>query len=378
MNGDQQTQLLAEPREVDVVAIEREVTALWKDASGGSDPSVTRACALNFIVVTENEEELDELANMAGEVSLAHPARIFLIVANRAGASPKLDAWISARCSLPVPGGKQVCCEQINLTAHGPEAQKIPSIVTSLLVSDVPTVLLWKAEVNVGNEVLLDLAKVVDRILIDSSKDMMPEPALAAWRTLVSTGKGNATFGDLAWTRLVPWRSLVAGAFNSPEMRAMLSSISSVMVEYSSTSRPQHSGLSQALLLVAWLANKLKWQPHTPLTISGTGEYTAVLLLGEKTINIRVTPVAAQAHSPGAIESVALYIRGGPSLTFSATEYQHCVRQTTEQHGTSSETLISVASDKSEALLIARELEVMTRDVGYESVLATLTTMLRG
>ena len=79
MTPDQQTQLLGEPKEVDVIAIERELVTLWKDASeggngDGSYAPVMRACSLNFIVVTEEEHEIDELANMAGDVTLEHPA----------------------------------------------------------------------------------------------------------------------------------------------------------------------------------------------------------------------------------------------------------------------------------------------------------------
>ena len=261
MTGNQQTELLSPPREVDVIAIERELTQLWKDATDESGESssrpVTRACALNFIVITEDARELEALGDLAGDVTLEHPARIFLIAANRRSGTPDLDAWISARCSLPVPGGRQVCCEQINLLASGAEANKIPSIVTSLLVPDVPGVLLWKARVNVRDHILQSLAHVVDRILIDTSEDPSPESGLLAWREFMRNRSLHVMYGDLAWTHLTAWRSVVAGSFNPPDMRARLSQVSSVTVTYSSTSAPQHSGLSQSLLFVAWLASKV-------------------------------------------------------------------------------------------------------------------------
>ena len=229
MATDQQTQLLAAPKEVDVVAIERELVTLWKDArvtdgqtsgNAADSPPVVRACALNFIVVTEDEKEIDALAEMAGEVTLEHPARIFLVVANRRHGTPRLDAWISARCSLPVPGGKQICCEQINLVAEGTEAKKIPSIVTSLLVSDVPSVLLWKGSIDVNDSIVQSLGDVVDRILIDSSEDLVPVPGLHTWRSFIEKRNAHTTFGDLAWTHLTAWRSVVANAFNPPEIRS--------------------------------------------------------------------------------------------------------------------------------------------------------------
>ncbi len=53
MTSDQQTQLLGAPKEVDVVAIERELVSPWKNASegmaeDGSSTPVMRACSLIF------------------------------------------------------------------------------------------------------------------------------------------------------------------------------------------------------------------------------------------------------------------------------------------------------------------------------------------
>ena len=336
-----------------------------------------RACSLNFIVVTEDEKEVDALADMVGEVTLEHPARIFLIAANRRTGTPKLDAWISARCSLPVPGGKQVCCEQINITAHGTDANKIPSIITSLLVSDIPSVLLWKPRIDANDSILQSLAHVVDRILIDSSEDASPEQSLLAWHSFIGNHDTHTTFGDLAWTHLVAWRSVVANAFNPPDMRAQLANIEAVTIEYSSTTNPKHSGLSQSFLLVSWLAQKLKWLTLKPLQKSGTSELAAKLRLDEQAINVRLIPVAARKDFPGAIESVTIHINTGLQLRFAATEYHDCVLHSQQSKTKSSEELLTIMSDKSEALLVAQELEVVTRDAGYEAVLATLAGLLK-
>ena len=380
MTGNQQTELLSPPREVDVIAIERELTQLWKDATDESGESssrpVTRACALNFIVITEDARELEALGDLAGDVTLEHPARIFLIAANRRSGTPDLDAWISARCSLPVPGGRQVCCEQINLLASGAEANKIPSIVTSLLVPDVPGVLLWKARVNVRDHILQSLAHVVDRILIDTSEDPSPEAGLLAWREFMHNRSLHVMYGDLAWTHLTAWRSVVAGSFNPPDMRARLSQVSSVTVTYSSTSAPQHSGLSQSLLFVAWLASKLAWSILKPFERDAIGRYSAKLRLGEQAINIQIIPASPRTNHPGAIEEITIGIGGDRTLSFESTEHRHCIRFSAKNPDASSDHMLTALSDKSEAELVAEELEVVKRDQGYERVLNTLAGLL--
>jgi glucose-6-phosphate dehydrogenase assembly protein OpcA len=375
--NDQQTQLLADPKEVDVVAIEREIVQLWKDYAGGDATPITRACSLNFVVVTEDESDLNELGNMAGDVTLEHPARIFLVLANRRTGTPKLDAWISARCSLPVPGGKQVCCEQINLTANGIEANKIPSIVTSLLVSDVPCVVLWKPRVNANDNVLRSLAKVSNRILIDTSEDSSPEHSLLAWEAFIRMQDSHVTFGDLAWTHLVPWRSVIANTFQSPKALAQLSEIDSVTIEYSSTTSPKHSGLSQALLLVGWLAQKLRWIPIQKFRRTGLGEYSAKLRLDEQAINLHIVPVAPRKNFPGGLETVTVRTSSGLQLRCATTEHKDCIHYRKHLNGDATDEIQNVLSDKSEATLVTQELEVVQRDKGYEAVLKTLAELFK-
>ncbi len=380
MTAEQHTQLLAEPKEVDVVAIERELTRLWKDASEGAADSlsapVVRACALNFVVVTEHEEDAEALELMVGDVTIEHPARIFLIVANHRNSTPKLDAWISARCSLPIPGGKQVCCEQITLTVQGTETAKIPSIVTSLLVPDVPSVLLWKSDVNEQDIVLRALTDVVNRVLIDSSENAVPEQTLRAWGTYMKAADLHVTFGDLAWTHLTPWRSVVANAFNPQSMRPLLKHIDAVTVEYSTTVVPRHSGLSQALLFVSWLAERLQWSVAKHIQPATTGGYTATLQQEGRSINVRIVPVPPREGYPGGIESVTLGMQGDASVKVSATEHPHCVALARRsEHGVSEE-LLTVMTDRTEAMLVAQELEVVSRDAGYEATLRKLMDVL--
>lgn len=375
---EQQTELLAEPKEVDVVAIERELATLWKEAGvSGSDAAapIVRACALNFLVITDDERQLDPLAEMAGEVTVEHPARIFLIATGREAARPQLDAWISARCTLPAPGAKQVCCEQINLIASGTERQKIPSIVTSLLVPDVPTVVLWKSRVDAHDAVLKELTGIADRILMDSSDDASPVQSMVAWEGFLQADR-HTTFGDLAWTHLTPWRSVVANAFNPPEMRAQLERISSLTLAYSSTVQPPHSGLSQALLFAAWMARKLGWTTIKPFSAKGAGSDVAELRSGEQTVRVSLVPVSARENFPGAIESVAVGTNTNATLTFAATAHAHCVRLTKRLDASTSDEMVTVMSDKSEAMLVAQELEVVRRDAEYESVLEKLMELL--
>ena len=103
MSQPQQTVLLDAPKEVSLADLERDLTQLWKEAESGSEEGfhpVVRACTMNLIVVTEDETGMDTLGTMVGEVTLEHPARIFLAVLARGAKEASLNSWISARCAI--------------------------------------------------------------------------------------------------------------------------------------------------------------------------------------------------------------------------------------------------------------------------------------
>ncbi len=376
MNSDQ-TILLDSPHEVDVVSIERELVALWKSLTpDDASAPVTRACSLNLVAVAENADAAEELTGIVADVTLEHPSRTFLIVADRQVSTPSITAWISARCSLPTQDGKQVCCEQINLVANGLDAGKIPSIVTSLLVSDVPTVLLWKAPVDPHDAVLTSLVNVADRVLIDSSEDGDPAITLATWYTFIGNNTGRAVFCDLAWTHTHFWRSIVAQIFQPGDMRQHLSSLNKVEIEFSTTRSPRHSGLSQSLLLLGWMAGRLRWNPVHPLAKTPEGEYNATLRVDEHAISVRIVRIPSESGMPGGIERIRLVSADGLKAEVICNRKTSSVQLTTTNKDSTQEEC-RLLSEEDETELLARELEVLTRDALYEESLRNLLLLMK-
>jgi glucose-6-phosphate dehydrogenase assembly protein OpcA len=372
--------LLDAPKEVDLVAIERELTQLWKTAAepaaGDLSIPVVRACSLNLVVVTDKTEMLDAVGDMIGDVTLEHPARIFLISADRHAGTPSLDAWISARCSLPVPGGKQVCCEQITMYANGSDVEKIPSTVTSLLVPDVPTVVIWKTRVDRMDHVFEALVSVADRVLTDSSEEGESEQRLVSWYEALCTSGDHVAFGDLAWTHLTSWRAMVAQAFEPMESRIHLGSIDEVMIGYSSTTTPRHSGFSQSLLFVGWLVHTLHWTITRPLRGNDQGEYSAEVRSGEHSLHVRISHRAAAEGRPGRIEVVTMHSREGMTLALTGTEKGNSILIRKQFADARVEQAIGSVRDGTEAELLARELEVFQHDVMYEESMKSLVSLL--
>lgn len=380
MNQPQQSVLLDAPKEVSLADLERDLTQLWKEAESGSEEGfhpVVRACTMNLIVVTEDEAGMDTLGTMVGEVTLEHPARIFLAVLARGAKEASLNSWISARCAIPEPGGKQICCEQITLVARGGDVQKIPSAITSLLVSDIPTTLLWKAPIDASDPVLRALLAISDRALIDSSEDLAPVPALLAWRALVRSDIGIATLGDLAWTHVTAWRAVIARAFQPGDARGFLRRLDSVRIEYSVSREPRHSGLSQALLLVGWLAHALAWE-RTGAPCDTREESVRCTFRGEQgEVPVQIGPVSAADKEPGGIERVV--IGAGPGFRVELREGEprsEIIMVLTAAAGPQ-ESVVPLRV-LSESELMAREMEILQRDELYERSLDMLAALVDG
>ncbi len=375
-----QSILLDTPREVDIAGIERELTHLWKHASGeaaAEGSPVVRACSLNFVIVADgSEERTSGLEEIISQVTVDHPSRIMTVSADWKSGTPRIDAWVSARCSLPGPGGKQVCCEEINLSAKGTDANKVPSIITSLLVPDIPTIVLWKANLDASNSILQMLIHVADRVLIDSSEELHPAASLASWGAFMDEHRSLTALGDLAWTHLAQWRNLLAQAFQPLEMRQCIAGIDTVTIKYSSTETPRHSGLSQSFLTAAWFAHALHWVLVHPLKEQKDGEYRAMFRLDEQAISVHIVPGAPGRERPGGIESIVLhFVRGGEVGHF-VTDHEGCIRRKSSLAGSVADDSVVSLQQKTEAELVSDELEVLYHDPLYESSMLFLTKLL--
>ena len=380
MNSPQQTVLLGAPKEVALAALEQELTQLWKETESSRADSfhpVVRACTMNLIVVTEDEQGADAVAAMVGEVTMEHPARILLAVLDRRANESSLNAWISARCAIPEPGQEQVCSEQITLVARGEDVGKIASSVTSLLVPDVPTVLLWKTSVRTSDPVLRSLLAISDRAMIDSSEELAPLPTLLAWGALAREGSETATLGDLGWTHATAWRAVLAKAFEPVEVRRFLYATDTVVVEYSASTTPRHSGFSQALLLTAWLAHVLEWRNKgIPCEVRG-GSVSFSFFRQENMVSVQLNPVASPANEPGGIERMTIGAGAGFSIELQEGEPRSEIVMTETRGGHKKECVVPLRT-LSESELMADELEILQRDEQYEQALNTLAAVVAG
>ncbi len=311
--------VIESPREVSVANLETELSSLWRSAAEGVSGGgiVTRACALTLLVSVESEEEGRRVSEMIGEVTRQNPCRTVIMVSEPAGEPSGVHAWISAHCHIPAEGEKQVCSEQVTVVARGDSVRALPNIVLPLVVPGLPIYLWWRAGRFEPASCYDEILRVADRVLIDSGRFQDPASDLPRLAAIASEAKDHRGFSDLNWVRMTPWRELMAQCFDPPELQPYLGWVRRLTIEYEKTSPRRATQEAQALLLVAWLARRLNWEPAETLRAGPAGALACVFRSSSGPVEVCLTPRDYPGGGEGASFSVALESAGDPPAEFS-------------------------------------------------------------
>lgn len=159
-----------------------------------------------------------------------HPSRLILVV-NTTGKTTKLDAEI--HLAEDVPG------EVIVLLLSGELREHPDSAVLPLLLPDSPVVMWWPAA-SPEKPALDALGKLASRRITDASGDSSPLKALQVRAQNHVPGDT-----DLVWTRLTPWRALLAAALDQYPTRVTGATVAAARQN------------APADLMAAWLESRL-------------------------------------------------------------------------------------------------------------------------
>jgi glucose-6-phosphate dehydrogenase assembly protein OpcA len=160
--------------------------------------SPAQGMVLTLIVVCDEEEYAQAMeASMAA--GREHPSRILLVVTG-AGRTASLDAEV--HIGEGTPG------EVVVVRMRGAVAAHPASVIRPLLLPDSPVVIWWPGKVP-SNRAADELGQLAMRRLTDAASAARPLTALRARARDYTPGDS-----DLSWTRLTPWRALLAAALD--------------------------------------------------------------------------------------------------------------------------------------------------------------------
>ncbi|MGC5362633.1 glucose-6-phosphate dehydrogenase assembly protein OpcA [Streptomyces sp. DT24] len=210
---------------------------------------------LTLVIVTDEENAYDAL-KAASDSSREHPSRIIAVI-KRVSRSPRSrrDARLDAEVQVGSDSGSG---ETVVLRLHGELANHAQSVVLPLLLPDAPVVVWWPEDAP-GEPAKDPLGALAQRRITDAYSAAEPIAELARRAKTYSPGDT-----DLSWTRITPWRSMLAAALDQHA------------VEVVSAAVEGESENPSCELLGMWLADRLD-VPVTRTFSDGPG-LTAVRL----------------------------------------------------------------------------------------------------
>ncbi|MFJ8583155.1 glucose-6-phosphate dehydrogenase assembly protein OpcA [Streptomyces sp. NPDC093595] len=192
---------------------------------------------LTLVIVTDEENAYDAL-KAANEASREHPSRT-LVVIKRFSRSPRDRA--KARLDAEVRVGADAGTgETVVLRLYGEVINHAQSVVLPLLLPDAPVVVWWS--VDAPTDPAKDpLGALGQRRVTDTYAAEHPIEELKARAEAYTPGDT-----DLSWTRITPWRSMLAAALDQ------------IHCEVTSAEVEGEEFNPSVELLAMWLADRLK------------------------------------------------------------------------------------------------------------------------
>ena len=218
----------------------------------------------------------------------------------------------------PVPGH----FESVTISG-GPRRLGNPArTAIPLCIPDLPIVLWWLGDLQYDLGMFRDLAESSDRVIVDSAVFGDVARGLTSLSALDSQhGRDSSVLVDMAWSRLLDWRNLIAQFYDAPPHPETLASINSVTIEYVVDGGPgQAAGQSSALLLVGWLASRLGWRLSDRVTRTSAGLRLIYTSRQPYPVVVRLQPVGTRSSGSG-IATVRIASTGDARSAYLIEQY---------------------------------------------------------
>ncbi len=362
-------------RPVDVAAIERELTELWKAAAeakdGAAADAVMRVCLLNLLVFITDEAHFGEVSEVVAKVTESAPCRAIIMHADLSRTVTETHAWIASHCHLD-DQMRQVCCEEIRVAASGSAIRYLARTVAPLIAPDLPVFLWWQDLQTLQEKYFLDFLPEVDRVIVDSRGLTHRDAQASQLARFVLEARHRAAFSDLNWTRLTRWRDLIAGIFDAPDLTHHLHQLTRVTIFYAKDD--EASGIPlQALLLAGFFAAQLGWTLKDAYQVS---RHQAELRFRarQRRVTVTIEPQAGPGLPQRQLTEVILLAERPDMARFSVTCHPSegtdwLYTPAVEISGGARYHTTIALPQLTEARLMSREVEIFGRSKPYERAL---------
>jgi glucose-6-phosphate dehydrogenase assembly protein OpcA len=233
----------------------KELANLWTETAAPGAEGVLRACAMTMIVIADESEDTQGIAETLAQLMKEHPSRA-IVIRIRQSSDPWLESRVFAQCWKPFGSRQHICCEQIEITSSDASLSDVPAVVLPLVVADLPVILWCRSGRSTDLPGFREIEALAQKVIFDSRTFADQEKALSK---LLAASLPGTRVADLAWGRLTRSRELLAQAVNSEDILASLRQVDQLRV-HAKGPKPD----VPARYFAAWLANRLAQAGATP------------------------------------------------------------------------------------------------------------------
>jgi glucose-6-phosphate dehydrogenase assembly protein OpcA len=228
---------------VDPGKIEPELIRLWDHLA----KEKMRACLFNLIVFNQLSPRTSYIRSIVQKVSEKYPCRVLFI-----SVDPKSS---DLKTAVSIVGDGTIACDYIDIGVGDSEIEKVPFLLLSHLIPDLPISLLWTEDPSIPHPLFDPLSKLANRIIFDSES---ADSLLSFSQTILKLREERRIdTADLNWARTEGWRDLIASLFRSSKEIKQIKAVRLTYNNRTTESFCHHK--VQAMYLLAWLSSRLKW-----------------------------------------------------------------------------------------------------------------------
>jgi len=269
-----------------------------------------------------------------------------VVIRFRASAERALSSRVFSQCWMPFGQRRQICCEQIEITASDASLPDLPAVILPLAVADLPVILWCRGARLFDLEDFPKLARIADKVVLDSATMGRPADILGRLDGLASSGR---LLADLAWTRLTRWRQMLAQIFDNRSYLAKLGGVQQVRIAFGGGTPPPSAYYLGGWLLdcleAAGATSSLKWDR------------------AEKAVEGEIVRVDLNAAANDGLQ-VSIAVSGDPERQCAEVRVNALANRT-------------VFAPDNDYTLLRQELSIPGRDPVFEKTLARAARMAR-
>ncbi len=240
--------MMSERTAVPLPEIEKVLEQLWEEQK---TLNRIRASLFNLVVYVQDPARIPCIKEIVQHVLRYFPCRLIFIQTD--ATLTEIQASVATETIGQANAG--IACDQIRLTVPPSHLQRIPFLILSYLIPDLPIYLLWGEDPFTEAFLFPYLAEAASRLIFTHAPVRNILELLNKYP--------NLELMDLEWLWCSGWRALFHQVFdNSPYLR-QLQNARNLRIHYNSAKLLPEEAIRQPLYLVAWLANRLKWEGAT-------------------------------------------------------------------------------------------------------------------